>query len=253
MDENFASDSMIHFDAWEPWEPELPAPKERKAGKHVSGTKSIFWRDHAVFIYFLIGALILTLGVILLCNSASEKAKKSVYEELGVEPGQIVVAVWTGTGQLPESMKEITKLTDGQEIEVVQRQVLTGAASKQEALKRDAIELAKDSDVWKTEEAFKAHCWCAVLRKWSDQYPNEIQTVLQQPYQFDYYNHDQVAYSDEKFHWAMDVLEQAETHRLPAGLTANHLHIEMKDAGRICILHTDPNHGYSDDQWRYKE
>jgi len=253
MDENIASaKSMIHFDRWEPMQ-ELTEPKKRKAGKHMTkdGSRSIFWRDHKLLI---IGAALFTLYTIGLSSWVNWKADKRADEQTKAALTNYyetkVVAYWDGEGEAP---KEKIPVHANEQVRVVQAKVLTDEESKQAAMERDAVALAKDSDVWKTEEAFKAHCWCAVLRKQSAQYPSEILTVLKQPKQFDYYNEDQLTYSTEKYGWAMEVLQQAETGALPKGLTANHLYLEMKDAGRVCILHTDPEHGYSDDQWRYKE
>lgn len=134
-----------------------------------------------------------------------------------------------------------------------QQYFLSGQASKDEARKADALALAKDSGVWKTEAAFKAHCWNVWIRMKSPLYPNSIQDVLTQKSQYAYANLDADTYQTEKVQWATEVLEQAETGQLPAYLTLDHLFEEMRSGGMDCVLHTEYDRGPGDDPWRYRE
>ena len=129
---------------------------------------------------------------------------------------------------------------------------LSGDASKESAMNQDAIALAQDGNVWKTEEAFKTHCWNVVVRKLNPNYPNSIKGVLEQDGQYAYHDKDGT-YSEEKFEWALEVLKQADTGKLPAYLTVNHVYIEMRDNGKSCVLHTTYDRKGNDDPWKLRE
>lgn len=130
--------------------------------------------------------------------------------------------------------------------------LLTGEASRAAAMETDAIALAHDGDVWKTEEAFKTYCWNAIVRMKRADYPNSIQDVLQQTGQYAFHN-PSGAYSVQKKEWAMEVLEQAYADQLPRYLTLEHQYLEMRNDGEVCILHSCWNFNTIDDEpWRYR-
>ena len=129
---------------------------------------------------------------------------------------------------------------------------LSGEASREAARNQDAMALAMDGGVWKTESAFKAYCWNVVIRSMSSQFPGSIREVLEQPGQYAFHQ-TEGTYSTEKFEWALEVLLQAETGRLPAYLTAEHVYLEMRDGGNDCVLHTEyDKNKTTDDPWRYR-
>ena len=131
--------------------------------------------------------------------------------------------------------------------------ISSGQKAKDDARAANAIMLAKDSGIWKNEAAFKTHCWNVLLRVKSPKYPDTIQAVLVQPKQYEYADLDSDMYQTEKYQWALEVLEQDETGRLPAYLTLYHLFEEIRNGGTDCVLHTDYDRGPSDDPWRYRE
>ena len=133
-----------------------------------------------------------------------------------------------------------------------QTYLLTGEASREAAMDRDAISLAHDGGVWKTEAAFKAYAWNVVVRSKRADYPNSVQEVLAQTGQYAFYDPDG-AYGEQKYKWAREVVEQAYTDRLPAYLTLEHQFLEMRNGGEDCILHTSWNFNtMSDDPWRWR-
>ena len=139
-----------------------------------------------------------------------------------------------------------------QEEYTASRYLLTGEASRKAAMEQDAVALAHDGGVWKTEEAFKAYCWNAVVRMKRPDYPNSIPEVLAQTGQYAFHSPGG-AYEEKKFNWAMEVLEQAYTDKLPAYLTLEHQFLEMRDGGSDCILHTNWQFNTSgDDPWRWR-
>ena len=133
-----------------------------------------------------------------------------------------------------------------------ERYLLTGEASRKAAMERDAVALAHDGGVWKTEAAFKAYAWNAVVRSKRADYPNSIQEVLEQTGQYAFHSPGG-AYEEQKFKWAMEVMEQAYADMLPAYLTLEHQFLEMRDGGEVCILHTNWQFNTSsDDPWRFR-
>ena len=123
---------------------------------------------------------------------------------------------------------------------------LSDENSKAAAMQDDAIALAHDGGMWKNENAFKAYCWNVWVRSKSPLYPNSITEVLDQPNQYDYHDHSDT-FSQEKYLWALEVLEQAETGMRPAYLTMDHVMLEVRNGGNDCVLNTERG----DDQWRY--
>ena len=131
--------------------------------------------------------------------------------------------------------------------------LLTGEASRAAAIDRDAVSIAHDGGIWKTEAAFKAYVWNVVVRSRRSNYPNSVQEVLEQTGQYAFYDPDGT-YNAQKVQWAKEVLEEAYDGQLPRYLTLEHQFLEMRNGGEDCILHTcfDFN-TMNDDPWRYRE
>lgn len=145
-----------------------------------------------------------------------------------------------------------SKLGDWQQEYIAEQYLLTGEASREAAIDREAVALAHDGGVWKTEAAFKAYCWNVVVRSKRADYPNSVQEVLAQTGQYAFYDPDG-AYGEQKFKWAREVIEQAYTDKLPAYLTLEHQFLEMRNGGEDCILHTSWQFNtMNDDPWRWR-
>ncbi len=150
------------------------------------------------------------------------------------------------------SEQAVQDYKDRQQQEKAAEYFLSGEASREAARNQDAVALARDGGVWKTEASFKAYCWNVVIRTMHSQYPGSVREVLEQPGQYDFHR-TEGAYSDEKFEWALEVLLQAETGRLPTYLTTEHVYLEMRDGGNDCVLHTEyDKNKTTDDPWRYR-
>jgi len=239
MDEAFASEQgMIHFN-WDltPMTGGSEKETKRKTGRHMGETKSVFWRDHKIAI---IAAAIFTIYSLLLIWRVDARAVKRVRTEELVPVQE----------ELVKTQEKLKKYTDKEE-EQTRQYFLSGEASKEAQRGRDANALAHDGGVWKNEAAFKGYCWNVWLRSQSSLYPDTIEAVLSQPFQYDYYAPEKT-YETQKEIWALEVLQQAEVDKkLPAYLTENHLHLEMKDGGATCVLHTDDKfYSKKDDPWR---
>lgn len=133
---------------------------------------------------------------------------------------------------------------------VAQNFLLTGKASRDAAIERDAITAAHDGGVWTTKEAFQTYVWNTAVREKRADYPNNITDVLQQTGQYAFHNPYGV-YNDEKVEWAREVYEQAYDGKLPTGLTLEHQFLEMRNNGSVCVLHTSYDfYTNNDDPWR---
>ena len=145
-----------------------------------------------------------------------------------------------------------SKMADWKQEYRAEQYLLTGEASREAAIDREAVALAHDGGVWKTEAAFKAYCWNVVVRSKRSDYPNSVQDVLAQTGQYAFYDPDG-AYGEQKFKWAREVIEQAYTDRLPAYLTLEHQFLEMRNGGEDCLLHTNWQFNtMNDDPWRWR-
>jgi len=177
----------------------------------------------------LIGAAVFTIYTILLSAAVYDRAEETVRKNVEAEIAQ------------------------KQQMETGAANFLSDEASKENAFLLDAEALARDSGVWKTEEAFKAYCWNAIVRTWRADYPNSVQAVLEQPGQYDYHSKSG-PYSTEKLEWAKEVLAEMEAGKLPRYLTMEHQYLEMRDGGSDCVLHTCWEFNtMNDDPWRYLE
>ena len=149
--------------------------------------------------------------------------------------------------------KAVADYVDSQNQAAAEEYEKSEAKRKLEKRQSNAMMLAMDSGVWKTETAFKGHCWNVCIRVDSPFYPDSIEAVLTEPGQYDYANLKSTFYDPEKYDWAMEVLEQAESGRLPIYLTTDHIYEEMRNGGNECVLHTVYQGGPGDDPWRYRE
>lgn len=213
-------------------EAELPPPQPSAPPiRHRIMTKEEFERRYGLL---LILAAAFTIYTVLLSAWVTNRTEKRVWEEAGEHYAD-----------------ELQAYKDQQAYDRSAEYFLSGEASREAAMNQDAEAMSRDGGVWKTEAAFKAYCWNVVMRKLSPLYPNSIKEVLEDPGQFDYHQ-TEGAYSAEKFQWAKEVLEQAESGKLPARLTPQHLWQEMKDGGKDCVLHTSYNfYTGNDDPWWY--
>ena len=160
-------------------------------------------------------------------------------------------AVYFHAKKVVETQYE-SRLSDWQQEYRADQYLLTGEASREAAMDRDAIDIAHDGGVLKTEAAFKAYAWNVVVRTKRADYPNSVQDVLAQTGQYAFYDPDGI-YGEQKYKWAREVIEQAYTNKLPAYLTLEHQFLEIRNGGEDCILHTNWQFNtMNDDPWRWR-
>ena len=129
---------------------------------------------------------------------------------------------------------------------------LSGEASLEAQINAEATDLCRAGWIWTTDEAFLTFCCNVWMRTLSPLYPGSVAEVLRQEGQYDFFS--ETAPVDEGRHEkAVELLKKLHEGVLPSHLTVNHLYLEMRDDGAICILHTVyPGQQGLDDPWRYK-
>lgn len=247
MEENLVRANAIRFDDWQP---SLPEPEKRKAGKHMNGSKNEFLRNHGILLILIGAAAVLTLSVILFAYFRDRATEKRVYEEIGIEKGQKVVAIWIGTGEMPESMQKITKVTDGQQIQVVAT-VQTGQASYDAALK--AIEdplaihvagLCQNRKV--TKAGAETYCWVDIARLQSGDYGTSLTDFITDPTKIEgYYPNINVRPEDREI--AHRVAEMVMRSEYPSGFSIDFQYAYIHADGSV----TARTKLYADDDTRY--
>ena len=74
MEENLIRTDGIRYNDWQPT---LPEPEKRKAGKHMGGSRNPFWRDYKIL---LIAAAAFTIYTILLSSGVKYSTEKKAEE-----------------------------------------------------------------------------------------------------------------------------------------------------------------------------
>lgn len=129
---------------------------------------------------------------------------------------------------------------------------LSGEASLESQIEREAELMCKGNGIWKTDEARYTY-WCNVwVRVKRPDYPNSVEEVLKQEKQYDFWNEDAIVDKGEKAK-CMELLRMLHSGIFPAHLTLEHQYLEMKDNGAVCVLHTTYDHRGNDDPWKWKD
>ena len=218
MDENLASTrGMIHFDSWQPL-PEPQKPTARKAGKHMSGSKNIFWRKYAVVI---IGAALFTLYTVGLSSWVNWKAEKRGDEKTEVALAEYyqknVVAVWEGPGEAPE---EKVKVHEGEQVKVVQTKVLTDEASRESFINQEIDAVTPVIAKLATDAQKQTELGCFIARHLNPGFPNSFQQLAEQAQQWPLYDGKDRTYSQHDRDLTEAMLRPyLENGVIPSGLT----------------------------------
>lgn len=181
----------------------------------------------------LIAAAVFTIYTIILSASVESRTEKRVWSEARAEYA----------AQL-EAYK-------AEQAEAAQREHwLSGDASLEAQINRDAEDLCREAVVWKSEKAIYSSWGCVIARMMNPQYPDSIRAVLEQKGAFDYYSSDTKVDSG-LFQKAVEFMRAYYNGMIPADLTQNHVIIEMRDGGNDCVVHSVFGGGAGDDPWRY--
>lgn len=194
--------------------------------KMKAGTKQ-FLKKNLIFIIILVFGIIWTYSIRAISyHNAYEDAK-----------------VWYGE-QLEEYKAEMAA-------EVQKEYWLSGEASLEAQINREATLICKGNGIWTTDEARYGY-WCNVwIRVLNPEFPDSVEEVLTQPGQYAFWDKD--APVDEAEHAkCVELLKQLHNGVLPAHLTVKHRFLEMRDNGAVCVLHTEFNGGRNDDPWRWR-
>lgn len=254
MEENIVPASgMIRYNDWQP---ELPEPEKKRTGKHMGKSKSMFWRYHGITLILLGAAAAFTLFVILFAWFRDRATEKRVYEEIGIEKGQKVVAIFTGTGELPESMQKILEVPDGFGIQLVDMRPKTGQDSYNEALKAIedplAIHVAGLRQKRKvTKAGAETYCWVDIARLKSGDYGTSLLDFLTNPLQIEgYYPDIHVRPEDREIAHRVAVIYM--NGEFPDGFTVDFQYAEINPDGSV-TARTELHTGSMTKFWRVEE
>jgi len=216
MDENISSTrGMIHFD-WDP-APELPEPEKRKAGRHVSGTKNIFWRKYLILI---IGAAAFTIWSILLASWVNYRAGK---EAQAVTQSAVRSAV-TSTENHIFDVLGITR-EQFQEMEKAKEEgkekIITGQESWEAYVQREIDAVAAVISKLSTDQQKYTEAACMLARVRNPSYPGTFEAVAKQKGQWMFYDGTDNSFDDHDQEIAESIVRPwLESERYPTGLTA---------------------------------
>lgn len=248
---------MIRFDRWLTELPgEDPRPGDKKVGRHARGPRNAFFRDYGILLGLIMGAALLTLFIILFAWFRDRATEKRVYEEIGIEKGQKVVAIWTGTGELPESMQKILEVPDGFGIQLVDKRPKTGQDSYNEALKAIedplAVHVAGLRQKRKvTKAGAETYCWVDLARLKSGNYGTSLLDFLTNPLQIEgYYPDIHVRPEDREIAHRVAVIYM--NGEFPDGFTVDFQYAEINPDGSV-TARTELNTGSMTKFWRVEE
>lgn len=252
MEENLIRTDGIRYNDWQPT---LPDPEERRAGKHMR-SKNLFWRKYGIVLILIGAAAVLTLSIILFAYFRDRATEKRVYEEIGIEKGQKVVAIWTGTGELPESMQKPLEVPDGFGIQLVDKRPKTGQDSYNDALKAIedplAIHVAGLCQIRKvTKAGAETYCWVDIARLKSGNYGTSLLDFLTDPTQIEGYYPD-VNVRNEDREIAHRVAEMVMRKEYPNGFTSDFQYAYIHADGSV-TARTDLNANSATKYWGIAE
>jgi len=253
MEENLIRTDGIRYNDWQPT---MPEPEKRKAGKHMGGSKNEFLRNYGILLIILGVAAAFTLFVILFAYFRDRATEKRIYEEIGIEKGQKVVAIWTGTGELPESMQKPLEVPDGFGIQLVDKRPKTGQDSYNDALKAIedplAIHVAGLCQIRKvTKAGAETYCWVDIARLQSGAYGTTLLDFLTDPTQIEGYYPD-VNVRNEDREIAHRVAEMVMRKEYPNGFTSDFQYAYIHADGSV-TARTDLNANSATKYWGIAE
>ena len=253
MEENLIRTDGIRYNDWQPT---MPEPEKRKAGKHMGGSKNEFLRNYGILLIILSVAAAFTLFVILFAYFRDRATEKRIYEEIGIKKGQKVVAIWIGTGEMPESMQKILEVPDGFGIQLVDKRPKIGQDSYNAALK--AIEdplaihvagLRQNRKV--TKAGAETYCWVDIARLMSGNYGTALTDFLTNPLQIEgYYPDIHVRPEDREI--AHRVADMYMRNEFPDGFTIDFQFAEINSDGSV-TARTELKTGSMTKFWRIEE
>ena len=127
---------------------------------------------------------------------------------------------------------------------------LSGEASLEAQINKEADLLAKGMQIWKNDRAKGTFIWNALMRMESSLYPGNLEEILSAPKQYDWWSEkNPITAADREL--AISILKDYHAGIWPSDLTIKHIYLEMRDGGNDCVLHTAYDHSGNDNQWRW--
>lgn len=232
MDEHFASArGMIHFD-WDPM-PELPEPEKRKAGKHMGGTKSFFWRKYMILI---VGATLFTIYSVCLSGYVNYKAARTAKAETAA-------AVKSAVKSERQHIFDVMEITEEQFAEKEKAKeegkptILTGQASYDNALALIEEPLAKHVASLRqirkcTKAGAETYAWVDIAILKSGKFGNKLTDFLSDPEKIEGYS-ETVNVREEDTAIAHKVAEMVMSSKFPNGFTIDYQYAVINADGSV--------------------
>ena len=229
MEENLIrTNGMIHYNDWQP---SLPEPEKRKAGKHMGGTKNVFWRKYAVVI---IGAAVFTLYSIGLSAWVNWKAETRVRAEEEAKYQQ----------QLADYHEERQK-------EQAAQYFLSGEASREAFINQETDAVAQVISKLNLDAQKYTEACCMLARVMNKTYPNSFQEVAAQPQQWMFYDGTDTTFSPHDREIAENIVRPyIEDGIIPNGLTADMVYGSWSQ--NDFVLRDDYKGSGTMNTWRYQ-
>ena len=243
MDENIASArDMIRFNDWAVMEPELPAPESetadrRTGGKHMSGNKSVFWRDYKILI---IGAAIFAIYSLLLIWRVDARAVNRVRtEELAPVQAELT------------KCQEKLKAYQDKEYEQSKQYFLSGEASREAFINQEIDAVAQVIAKLTTDAQKQTEASCMLARVMNPSYPNTFKEVAAQKKQWMFFDGTDTTFSPHDREIAESIVRPyLESGIIPNGLTAELVYGSWSQ--NDFVLRDDYEGSGTMNTWRYQ-
>ena len=203
---------MIRFNEWMPV---LPEHEERKAGKHMSGSRNPFWRKYAVVI---ICAAVFTIYTILLSAYVNYKAETRTCATVGITRAELRERE-KGAGEEPAEESEETPVSP-------QPTILTGQASWDNALKLYEDPLAQHVASLRqkrgcTKAGAETYAWVDIAILKSGKYGNSLTDFISDPNKIEGYDENAFIREEDRA-IAHKVAEMVMNKQFPNGFTTDY-------------------------------
>lgn len=200
----------------------------------VEHKKDRFFRDYTIL---LVGTFLWAASIILFCTVTGVIVRHNDYVDIDKRIDDAKAAA-------------VEEYKDEKAREEQQANWLSGAASREAAMKQDVDLIARWMSFFKTDRAKMSFGGNVVVRILSPFYPNDVRSVLTEPEQFTFGSENLVA-SEHDRELATEIWNMIDKRILPAGMTMDHLYGEVRDGGNDYVVRNEYKKTAATDYWRY--
>lgn len=149
-----------------------------------------------------------------------------------------------------EMLGNMHRYAEQQEQERIARGLLTGDASLQEAMSREADAIARAVGTMATKRQKLSMCWNILVRVDNPAYPNSVEEVVNQPQQWMFYSEENPIRDDDR-ELVLEQLKLWHEGRYPAGLSTEMVFAEWSQ--NDYVLRDTWEKSSSSTYWRFPE